>query len=306
MAVGATEWNASLAQAFGNVVDRNLHRPTAVTSTSTIDGRKIANAEQLAGGGLVSVLTLGMAAPGGAGWTLLWLLLGPLAGGFLGEYNARDPDDPDRTRGALRAGFAHAMAILVGTVVKFGYGMLAVAFGAQACDGAACRVLGVANYESASAIEVSVPACPGCSRADITVAYTGAEAAPAESGGSAASPLADETYEAVKQSGLDNLEAERLEASRRGFPCCNRPEPEPGKAILFRSNAVEFRGPPPVPPRLQALLRGAHRQLFTVTKKPVGFGDDTTAIPHFLGHRVFLHRQGWSTKRSSLNLTFHE
>jgi uncharacterized protein YqgC (DUF456 family) len=82
------------------------------------------------GGGVASVLTLGMAAPGGAGWTFLWLVLGPFVGGYIGEYNARGPEDPDRARGALRAGLAHAVAILVGTVVKIGYGMLAVGFGA--------------------------------------------------------------------------------------------------------------------------------------------------------------------------------
>ena len=61
-----------------------------------------------------------------------------------------------------------------------------------------------------------------------------AVAAPAESSGSAASPLAGETYEAVKQSGLDNLEAERLdEALRYLTEAASRPEAAGDLDLLF-------------------------------------------------------------------------
>ena len=62
-------------------------------------------------------------------WTVVCLLGGPFLGGYLGEYQSRPVDDPDRNGASLRAATAHAVGILVGTIMKLGYGILALVLG---------------------------------------------------------------------------------------------------------------------------------------------------------------------------------
>lgn len=81
------------------------------------------------GGGAFTTITAGLGLPAGALWTVLCLLGGPFLGGYLGEYQSRPVDDPDRNGASLRAATAHAVGILVGTVMKLGYGILALVLG---------------------------------------------------------------------------------------------------------------------------------------------------------------------------------
>ena len=81
------------------------------------------------GGGAFTTFTAGLGLPAGAIWTVLCLLGGTFLGGYLGEYQSRAADDPDRNGASLRAATAHAVGILVGTIMKLGYGVLALVLG---------------------------------------------------------------------------------------------------------------------------------------------------------------------------------
>ena len=81
------------------------------------------------GGGAFTSFTAGLGLPAGAIWTVLCVLGGPFVGGYLGEYQSRAVDDPDRNAASLRAATAHAVGILVGTIMKLAYGVLAIVLG---------------------------------------------------------------------------------------------------------------------------------------------------------------------------------